>query len=181
MKLLLIRHTSVAIPSGICYGQSDVPVAETFASEAASVKAELSKHKIGIAYTSPLSRCVKLANECGFPDAVKDSRLMEMNFGTWEMQRYDEISDPRIQLWYNDYINTKATSGESFMDQQTRFKSFINSLPKGHDTIAVFTHAGIIMQAMILLQGRTLQQAFSAQPSYGSILEIDTSNYQSPT
>ena len=34
MDIVLIRHTSVGVPKGTCYGWSDVPVADTFETEA---------------------------------------------------------------------------------------------------------------------------------------------------
>lgn len=173
MKLLFIRHTSVAVPKGMCYGQTDVKLSDTFPEEAAAVNHSLSKYNIDAAYTSPLSRCVKLAAACGFPDAIKDTRLMEMNFGDWEMQRYDEISDPRLQTWFDDYINVKATAGESFMDQRHRFQSFISSLPHYNATVVVFTHAGILIQAMTTILGHSIDEAFAAQPPYGSIIEVE--------
>lgn len=174
MRLLFIRHTSVDVPKGICYGQTDVSVTEKFPEEAASIKKALSKYDIDKAYTSPLSRCVKLAEACGFNNAIHDNRLMEMNFGAWEMKRYDEISDPRLQQWFDDYINVRATEGESFIDQRKRFISFIESLqPKNNTTIAIFTHAGIIVHAMVLYLHYSIDEAFSRQPSFGSILEVN--------
>ena len=38
MKVLLIRHTSVNMPPGTCYGQTDVPLADTFGQEAVDVR-----------------------------------------------------------------------------------------------------------------------------------------------
>ena len=38
MKITLIRHTRVAVPPGICYGQTDVEVAPTFPEEAEAVR-----------------------------------------------------------------------------------------------------------------------------------------------
>ena len=37
----MIRHTSVGVPKGTCYGWSDVPVADTFEAEAAETKRNL--------------------------------------------------------------------------------------------------------------------------------------------
>ncbi len=173
MRLLFIRHTSVDVPKGICYGQTDVSVTGKFLEEAASVKNALSKYDIDKAYTSPLSRCVKLAKACGFNNAIHDSRLMEMNFGEWEMQRYDEISDPRLRQWFDDYINVRATGGESFTDQRNRFISFIESLYPCNDTIAIFTHAGILIQAMTLYLGFSIQEAFANGLPYGAIIEVN--------
>ena len=35
MVVYLIRHTSVDVPQGVCYGQTDVPLNPTFEEEAA--------------------------------------------------------------------------------------------------------------------------------------------------
>ena len=41
MNIYLIRHTSVDVPKGLCYGQSDVPLRPTFEKEAAVTKAKI--------------------------------------------------------------------------------------------------------------------------------------------
>lgn len=41
MKITLIRHTSVAVENGICYGWTDVDVAPSFKAEASQVKQNL--------------------------------------------------------------------------------------------------------------------------------------------
>ena len=38
MIITLIRHTSVDVPPGVCYGQTDVPLKDTFVQEAAVTK-----------------------------------------------------------------------------------------------------------------------------------------------
>lgn len=172
MKLLLIRHTRCAVKPGVCYGQTDVPLADTFPQEAEPVRIQLEKLHIDTAYTSPLSRCTKLAEYCGFGDATKDSRLMEINFGEWEMKRYDEIDDPRLQLWYDDYLHVAATGGESAMMQRNRFEDFLKSLPKGEDkTVAVFTHGGILIHSLAILKGMSYREAYTENPGYGTILQ----------
>ena len=84
MELILVRHTSVDVPTGICYGQSDVPVRASFPQEADRVREALEqeKHKapFEVVYTSPLSRCTRLAEWCGYGEAIRDARLMEMKF-----------------------------------------------------------------------------------------------------
>ena len=99
MKVYLIRHTSVNVIPGTCYGQSDVPLNASFPEEAEQTRKQLEGLVFDHVYTSPLSRAVKLATYCGYPDATRDDRLMEINFGDWEMQRFDEITDPLINEW----------------------------------------------------------------------------------
>lgn len=174
MKLTLIRHTSVAVAKGVCYGQSDVPVADSFETEADEVCGRLNGRKFDAVYSSPLSRCVKLARRCGYVNPRLDRRLMEMNFGEWEMKRYDEITDPRIELWYADFLNVRPTGGESSMEQRERFLDFISDLrASGYGSVAIFTHGGIMIHALATLCGLTDEEAFARQPGYGEIIEIE--------
>ena len=95
MDVFLIRHTSVDVPAGTCYGHTDVALCPTFPEEAARVKQQLDAHTFDAVYTSPLSRCTRLAAYCGYPDALRDDRLKEMNMGAWEMQFFAAISYAR--------------------------------------------------------------------------------------
>lgn len=174
MKIVLVRHTSVNVEKGICYGHSDVDVAGTFPTESAAVKESLSRYSFDQVYCSPLSRCRKLAAACGYSSPLIDPRLLEMNFGDWEMMRYDDITDPRLREWYDDYINVAPTGGESFMQQQARFLEFLTDLKdSGDKCVALFTHCGILVQALVTLCGMTPQEAFANPPAYGTIMEIN--------
>lgn len=174
MKITLIRHTSVDVPPGTCYGQTDVPLKTTFPEEAAEVKRKLSGMSFDAVYSSPLQRCVRLADFCGFNDAVRDDRLKELNFGEWEMRRFDEITDPRLQLWFDDYYNVAPTGGESFFDQRKRLENFLHEIKsKGLKSVAIFAHGGILLQAMLITDQITLGNAFEHQPPYGGIIEIE--------
>ena len=98
MNIYLIRHTSVDVPKGLCYGQSDVPLRPTFEIEAAVTKAKIESIHFDMAYTSPLSRCTRLAQYCGFGDATRDPRILELNFGDWEMQYFNTVSYTHLTL-----------------------------------------------------------------------------------
>ena len=45
MEIYLIRHTSVDVPAGYAYGQTDVPLKPTFEEEAEEVKKGLSDNQ----------------------------------------------------------------------------------------------------------------------------------------
>ena len=66
MEVIFIRHTSVDVPPGVCYGQTDVPLRNSFEQEAAVTSGNLKSYRpngrdFDYVYTSPLSRCVRLA------------------------------------------------------------------------------------------------------------------------
>lgn len=176
MKLVLIRHTSVAVPPGVCYGQTDVDLAPTFTEEAPIVRDKLKDYSFDKIFSSPLTRCRRLAEYCGYEDFEIDPRIIEMNFGEWEMQRFDEIKDPKLQEWYEDYMNEIPTKGESAIQQRERFIDFISQLKKKlpeESTVAVFTHGGILVHALNLFTGKEYDELFRAIPGYGSVIELN--------
>ena len=103
MDVILIRHTSVDVAPGTCYGQSDVPLRSSFEEEAAATREALQRYApFDAVFTSPLSRCTRLADYCGYGNARRDGRILEISFGDWEMQRCDDSSDRRRREWYED-------------------------------------------------------------------------------
>lgn len=178
MEIILIRHTSVDVPPGVCYGQSDVPLRNSFEEEAAATAEELKRFRpedkgFDHVYTSPLSRCVRLATYCGYPDAERDDQLKEINFGEWEMQKFEEIADPRLKEWYADYMNVPATGGESFAMQYRRVSNFLDELKaKNYGKVAIFAHGGVLICAQLYAGTIKPEEAFSALTPYGGIIQI---------
>lgn len=145
-ELWVVRHTAVDVPEGVCYGGTDVGLKETFPEEAATVAKNLEGFRPDVVYTSPLSRASRLAKAVGYTDAPTDDRLREQHFGEWEMKRYDEITDPQLQLWYEDYIHVVPTKGESFFQLVGRLGEFVEEVRQmEHEKILVFAHAGVQM------------------------------------
>ena len=175
MEVILIRHTSVDVPPGMCYGQTDVPLKPTFETEAAVTAENLKAYlPFDHVYTSPLTRCVRLATYCGYPDAERDKRIMEINFGDWEMKPFEQNEDPRLQEWYADYMNVAATGGESFTMQYRRVSQFLDELKKKHYTsVAIFAHGGVLICAQLYAGILKAEEAFDALTPYGGIVRIN--------
>lgn len=175
MEIILIRHTSVDVPQGTCYGQTDVPLKGSFEEEAAVTKEKLESYgPVDHAYTSPLSRCTQLAEFCGYGDAERDRRILEINFGEWEMKLFDEIDDPHLQEWYADHIHVPVTGGESFMMQYRRVSEFLEELKtKPFSRVAVFAHGGVLVSALIYAGHVRPEDAFASLPPYGGVIKIE--------
>ena len=174
MKVILVRHTSVDVPPGTCYGQTDIPLRPTFEQEAILTSSALHPHApFDQVYTSPLSRCTRLATFCGYADAQRDKRLLEMNFGEWEMKRYDEIKDPQVQAWYANWKQVSATGGESFIQQYERVAQFLSELKeKPYSKIAIFAHGGVLTCAKMYAEGISAEEAFASPTPYGGIISL---------
>lgn len=180
MKIVMVRHTAVDVPKGVCYGRTDVSLADDFDSEAVRIGRELKemveRHgEFDLVVTSPATRCVKLAESCGYGEAIRDERLLELNFGEWEMKRYDEITDPVIWKWYDDWQHVVPTGGESFEQQTGRVRQALEEyVTAGIGSLLMFAHGGIAMQLLLLgRQVSTAEEAAAAQPSYGCMIEIE--------
>lgn len=173
MEVYFIRHTAVDVESGTVYGQTDVPLKESFESEAEVVKQELDTIEFDYSYVSPLSRCRKLADYCGFSHAEVDKRILELNFGEWEMKKLGEINDPLLRDWYDDYLSIRIPGGESFSDQFERVSDFIRELrEKSFKKVAVFTHGGVIACVKVFYGMIKPEEALSSQTPFGGILKI---------
>ncbi|HMP94845.1 MAG TPA: histidine phosphatase family protein, partial [Phnomibacter sp.] len=107
--LYLIRHTSLHIAPGICYGQSNIPLANSFGQEAAAVLAQLPAHIPFTIISSPLQRCTALAQylaQATHAPWHTDTRLLELHFGQWEMQAWDNLPRHQTQPWMDDFVHT---------------------------------------------------------------------------
>ncbi|MCK3685236.1 alpha-ribazole phosphatase [Maribellus sp. YY47] len=177
MKLYAIRHTSVAVKPGICYGQSDVDVAESFHEERKAVKLELSGLQFDKIFSSPLQRCRKLAEHL-FPNQpiLFDNRLKELNFGDWELKSWDEIyHSPEGKNWMDDYQNLSTLNGESYPQMLGRIAEWLNELKVTEmDKSVVVIHAGVIRILKHLIEGQPMDDLFALfKPPYGSVTIFD--------
>lgn len=180
IRVHLVRHLRVDIPGGICYGQSDIPMASDCEQEIKALRQNLSElcPAPDLVISSPLSRCSLLAECCGYLNASQDKRLMELNFGAWEMQPFDTIKDPRLALWYDDWINVAPTGGESYQMQCQRVANFLNELREtmtdGAEAI-IFAHAGTLRAARVYMGDYSPKDSFNYRPHYGEVLSISLS------
>jgi len=181
MIIYLIRHTKPDIPANTCYGQSDIGVIDSsFQHEVKRMKAMLPVSKWGTIYTSPLKRCFCLAKELSRATCKirVDERLKELNFGKWELKRWDEIDDIEMIEWGQDFIDKSPPEGESFAQLYKRTTSFWKELiAKRHQMAAVFTHGGIIKALLSHILEMPLKNSFSFQLNYGEILKIETNEH----
>ena len=177
MKLTLIRHTSLQTDAGICYGQSDVDVADSFVNEAEKTKEKLVAMAFNAVYSSPLQRCVKLANALNLAEPVLDNRLMELNFGEWELQAWDDIPRNIFDIWAQDYANLAPPNGETFSQLQQRGLSFLTEILEKHanEHIAVVSHGGMIRALLAHVLNIELKGLFRFKIDYGSATQLDFS------
>lgn len=177
MKLTLIRHTRVSTPPGICYGQSDVSLADSYPEELELEKSLIGRQSFDAVFSSPLLRCRQLAEDL-FPDQkiVFDHRLKELNFGQWELQTWDQIyATSEGKHWMKNYQEVSCTGGESLPEFRQRVNSFLDELKaKPFDQVVVVAHAGVIRLIKFVLENQTMDEVFTTfAPDYGGIYKFE--------
>lgn len=141
MELLLIRHPVPDIAPGLCYGQTDVPVTDAALDEAVLRLSPLVPPD-SVIYTSPLSRCHKLAQRL-HRSPIVDARLMEMHFGDWEMQPWDGLPRDRLDAWSEDPTGFAPPGGEPANVLYARVGEFLTDLlTRRHEKVVIVAHGG---------------------------------------
>jgi len=177
MEVYVIRHTPVAIGKDICYGQSNIPLADTFLQDIKHFKNEL-PNDFDAVYCSPLNRCKNLAEALELENIFYENALMEMNFGDWENKKWNDINQDELNSWMKDFINVKTPNGENLLELFDRVKTFIDYLrTKKHKKVLIITHAGVIRCLWAYLLNISLQNIFKIPVGYNEIFIFNlTSN-----
>ena len=176
MDIYLIRHTKSHIQPGICYGRSDIGLAETFSKELEALKAKVPDIDNLKIISSPLKRCTALAQELTNTPFLIDSRLAEMNFGEWELMPWCEIMTQYEDLykkWETDYVNLAPPNGETNMELYKRCSSLLDELIRTNDgNYAFITHGGVIRALIAHVLDIPLEKAFYLGVDVGSITKV---------
>lgn len=119
-EIYLIRHTTPAVAKGICYGQTDLDITDSFSEEAAIIRQHLPDVMVAV-HSSPLQRCHRLASHL-FPThpIVLHPELMEIHCGEWEMKGWDELPKDEVEPWMKDFVQIRIPGGESYLDLHQR-------------------------------------------------------------
>lgn len=174
MYIYLIRHTTPQIEKGICYGQSDLDVKDTFLKEAAEIQKLLPQLEEIPLYSSPLQRCKKLAEYFRKEPLFVDTRLKEMNFGDWEMKPWANIEPEAFNRWMNHFVDTAPPNGESSREIYERVMAFWQELlDQNHEETGIFTHFGVIQSLLAHLLHIPLDKTFRLDVNYGGVVRVE--------
>lgn len=175
MEIYLIRHTTPLVERGICYGHTDLPLAPSFHQEWTVLREKI-PGQFDAVYTSPARRCIQLAERLKAPHRETRPCLWELDFGDWEMKRWDEISREALDVWMKDILHTRVPNGESYSDLFRRVNEFWNDLQStSFDRIAVVAHAGTIRAMIAFSLELSADKSFRVHLDYGKVSLIETS------
>lgn len=175
-EIYLIRHTTPKVEKGICYGQTDLNLADTFEQEKERILKIIPKN-FQVVYSSPLQRCILLAKSINCQNLIVSNELLEINFGDWEMKTYKELTNDEFEDWCTDFINKTPPNGESYKQMYERVKKgWDNILNSNESKIAIVAHSGVIRIIFSIILGIDLKNSFRIEQNYGAVNKINVNN-----
>jgi alpha-ribazole phosphatase len=180
MDVVLIRHPAVTVEAGVCYGHSDVPLADgpEVSAEALAVRlATLQVPAPRVVLSSPLTRCATVAaalsSNFGCTSSTDDS-LKEMDFGSWELQRWDDIDRALLDAWAEDFEDARAHGGESVAQFVARVKVWFDVFVQTRELSPAYvvTHAGVIRVIAGLALGVPMEGCLRWSLDLGGVVRL---------
>ncbi|MEM7109474.1 MAG: alpha-ribazole phosphatase family protein [Bacteroidota bacterium] len=177
MEIYLVRHSTPDIPPGVCYGQADIGVTESFEQEVGRLKNILPEN--ARCYSSPLQRCVTMADHLSL-DYEIDERLMEMSFGDWEEKKWGAVDQEALNTWMTDFVAKKVPNGESFNDLISRAVDFWEELTatRAPGNYIIYTHGGFIRAVVTHLLVMPPENLYRFHLDFASVTKIGIHNKQ---
>jgi len=152
----LVRHAPPLLPAGLCYGAMDV-AADALATQRSAQELANTLPPGLVLRTSPLQRCKLLARSLkGLrPDLLleEDARLVEMDFGCYEGQRWDQISRAALDAWTADFWHHRFGGAQSVSELMQRVAAVWDEAVRCGEPCVWITHAGVIRAATLLAAG----------------------------
>ncbi|QEC41528.1 histidine phosphatase family protein [Pseudobacter ginsenosidimutans] len=151
LKIFLLRHgeTTYNADNNRYCGRTDIPLTEKGVKQAEEVKRQLEGIEFTAVYSSPLQRAYTTAKIASGKDPIKDERLIEADFGTWEAKTKEEFIAENESLWldwmHNPAIYRAGGTGETGAEIVARVDDFFQSLQQTYSegNIMVVAHNGI--------------------------------------
>ncbi|MDR1648607.1 MAG: histidine phosphatase family protein [Zoogloeaceae bacterium] len=170
--LYLIRHPRTQLAPDLCHGRLDVPLAEPVAAAAARIRAQLPPDfQHWPLFASPSRRCWQLAAAL-HPRPQAEARLMEMNFGEWEGQRWPAIGAAALDDWARAPADFIPPGGESARMVEARVLTFLRTLPPV-TTVVCVTHGGILRLLAARQQQLPPERWCDLRFDYEAVLRLD--------
>jgi len=172
------RHPRPRVGSRICYGRTDVALAESAEAGAGALLAAIGADPVERIVTSPLLRAALVARAVAAHTGASlhtDDRLAEMDFAGWEGQPWTAIPRAEVDAWAADPLRYRPGGGECVADVLLRVRRAWTGLASSADNTLVLTHAGPIRCLLHIAQGVPILEAIQASIAYGSVTRLVSS------
>jgi len=141
-RLALLRHADTAWSvQGRIQGRADLPLLK-------NISVSLPDACRGMrVVTSPLARCVQTAALIGAPDAPREPRIQEMDWGEWQGETFAALRErlgEQMRLNEERGLDFQPPRGESPRLVIERTKPWLGEVAAARQPTLAITHRGVI-------------------------------------
>ncbi len=159
MKIYVTRHGQTDYnKKRMMQGRSDIPLNEVGIEQARKRRESIGDIRFDAVYASPLVRAVKTAEIIGNvkrEDIIIDERIIEADFGKYELKGYLATGPKMIAYWSMPEIFPAPKGVETIKEMRDRTSSFLKELEKkDYENVLVACHGGIIRALRGYLEDR---------------------------
>lgn len=151
MKIYLTRHGQTNLnKKELMQGRFDEPLNETGIEQAKIARSKVSDIKFDAVYSSPLDRAKTTASIIGDiskEDIIVDERIIEVDFGQYEMYPYKGLGLRMTAYWmFPEIFKAPKNKGvETVEEMIKRSREFMQELEqKDYENVLIVCHGGII-------------------------------------
>ena len=149
MKIWIARHGQTRYnKQHLMQGRTDEPLNETGIQQAKTAREKIGDIKFDAVYASPLSRAITTGSIVGNVDPseiIIDERLIEADFGRYELKNYYLLGLPMMLYWYLPELFPAPETVETIASMIERSHSFLKELErKSYDNVLIACHGGIM-------------------------------------
>jgi len=177
-RMILVRHGRTAWHAeGRYAGTADIGLDEVGRKQVELIAGRLEDAGIEQVYSSPLSRCLELAERVAGSHGLEvtvDERLREIDLGRWDGETYTDIIERDgeiLKKWTADPTSVTVPGGESLAAVQERamewFSQAVAEHPEG--TVLASSHGGPIRSILAAVIDLPLSKIFRLQVDLASI------------
>lgn len=159
-------------------GRTDIPLDETGREQALFWKKSFEHLEFEKIYTSSLLRCRDTEDIiCTGKEYQIDSRLNEIDLGTWDGKSFDHIKKTMPEMFQKrgeEIESFRPPGGESFNDLYKRVSPFFEELRQNlKKPCLVITHSGVIRVMICKYLGMDPDQLFKIKFGYSHLFLLE--------
>ena len=149
MHIYLTRHGQTDLnKEHLMQGLTDAPLNDTGREQAKEAGKQVKGVTFDAVFASPLDRAIETASiigHCNREDVLVDKRIIEVDFGRYEMKKYYLLGLRMSLYWALPEIFKAPRSVESIESMVNRSSEFLRELSeKNYNNVLIVCHGGII-------------------------------------
>lgn len=151
MTIAFVRHGETAVNrDGVLLGRADPPLTDRGRDQAARLAKRFARHSPARVLSSPLTRArdtaAVIAAACDL-EVVVDDRLVEIDYGTWDLVPFTELPIDAVAAWRAD-ARFAPPDGESLDAVSSRVAGLCVELLAAAEPVVAVSHVSPIKLAV---------------------------------